>query len=79
MLTIYQGYAVSDRLLEEVARTQWAVDPVLFCYSVCAILTLLVCTIAYLVVGRHAQSGQHRIRRSARRHAAMHPRAQGAS
>lgn len=75
MLSIYQGYAVSESLLEEVARTQWMVDPVLLCYSVCALVALVVCTVAYLLVGRHGPWTEPEVRRRARRHAPMHPRA----
>ena len=62
MLSIYQGYAVSESLLEEVARTQWMVDPVLLCCSVCALVALVVCTVAYLLGGRRV--GRPRTRRS---------------
>ncbi|NNE18872.1 MAG: hypothetical protein HKN10_10385 [Myxococcales bacterium] len=79
MLSIYQGYAVSESLLEEVARTQWMVDPVLLCYSVCALVAFFVCTVAYLLVGRHGGRPERRARRQPSRHAAMQPRAHGAS
>ena len=49
MLWIHQGYTVSEILLREAARTEWMVDPVLFCYGIYVLLALLVCTVAYLV------------------------------
>lgn len=49
MLWIYQGHAVSEALLHEIARTKLMVDPVLFCYSVYVLVALLVFTAAYLV------------------------------
>ena len=79
MLSIYQGYAVSESLLEEVARTQWMVDPVLLCYSVCALVAFVVCTVAYLLVGRRGRLPERKAQRRPSRRAAMHSRAHGAS
>lgn len=79
MLSIYQGYAVSQSLLEEAARTEWLVGPVLLCYSLCAVVALVVCTVAYLLVGRRGPWTEREVPRRARRHAAMHPRVYRAS
>lgn len=79
MLSIYQGYAVSESLLEEVARTQWMVDPVLLCCSVSALVALVVCTVAYLLVGGRVGRPECDVRRRPSRHSAMHSRPHGAS
>lgn len=78
MLSIYQGFAVSESLLEEVARTQWMVDPILLCYGVCALVAFVVCTVAYLLVGRRGGRPERQVRRRPSRHAAMRSRAHGA-
>ncbi len=49
MLSIYRSHAVSESLLGEVARTEWLVDPVLFCYGVFGFAVLFVCTVGYFV------------------------------
>ena len=49
MLWIYQGHAVSEILLHEIARTKLMVDPVLFSYGVYVLVAFLVFTAAYLV------------------------------
>ncbi|MFW2387878.1 MAG: hypothetical protein ACN4G0_06055 [Polyangiales bacterium] len=54
MLWIYQGYGVSDILLQEVG-TKWTVDPVLFCYGIYVLVAFLVCTVAYLVLAWHGR------------------------
>ncbi len=51
MLSIYRSHAVSESLLGEVARTEWLVDPVLFCYGVFGFAVLFVCTVGYFVLG----------------------------
>ncbi len=79
MLSIYQGYAVSESLLEEAARTYWIVDPILLYYSVCALVAFVACTVAYLLVGRPGGRSERQVQRRPSSHAAMHSRAHGAS
>jgi len=63
VLSIYQGHAVSESLLREVARTKWIVDPVLFCWGISALVALVVCTVAYLVLARRGRRTERPIRR----------------
>jgi len=68
MLSIYQAHAVSESLLREVAQTRWMVDPILFCHAFCAVLVLVVVTVAYFLLawrGRHSKR-QVRMRPSGR-------------
>jgi hypothetical protein len=71
MLSIYQGYAVSESLLREVARTRLTVDPVLFCYAICVLVALVVFTVAYLVLARGERRTGRRVRGRLRSRSAM--------
>lgn len=74
MLWIHQGYAVSEILLREAARTKWIVDPVLFCYGTYVLVALLVCTVAYLVYAWHGRRTERVIRMRLHGRAAMFSR-----
>lgn len=62
MLSIYQGYGVSEILLQEVG-TKWMVDPVLFCYGIYVVVALFVCTVAYLILAWHGRRTERLTRR----------------
>ena len=71
MLSIYQGHAVSESLLREVARTGWIVDPVLFCWGISFLVALVVCTVAYFVLARRGRRIERPVRRRLRSRSAM--------
>ncbi len=71
MLSIYQGHAVSESLLREVARTTLIVDPVLFCYGIYVLVAFVVLTIAYIVLARRGRRTERPIRRRLRGRSAM--------
>ena len=62
MLSLYRPIAVSSSLLDEVARTGWLVDPMLFCYASWIITTVLACTVGYFLFGRTSPRRKRRAR-----------------
>jgi len=79
MLSIYQVHAVSESLLREVAQTRWMVDPILFCHAFCALLVLVVVTVAYLLLAWHGRQSKPQVRRRAGSRAVIHSRPKLAS
>jgi len=52
MLTLHHAITVNNSLIDEVARTEWLLDPISLCIALSLAFIVLGLTLAYIVLGR---------------------------